>query len=133
MGLGRHGRLARRGGVSGAPDRRSTARGGPRRHMSLAERVVRLEAVSKRFKLYSSARDRLLDLAHVPPARRFRECYALRDVTCDVQRGECLGIIGPNGAGKSTLLKILTGVLQPTSGRLELQGRVLSLLELGSD
>jgi ABC-type polysaccharide/polyol phosphate transport system ATPase subunit len=94
--------------------------------------LVRLHDVSKRFKLYDGTWSRLLDWLHLPPRPRYREFWALRDVSCEVRRGECVGIIGPNGAGKSTLLKLLTGSLYPTSGQLEVHGTVLSLLELGT-
>ena len=58
--------------------------------------------------------------------------WALKDVSFDVQQGDILGVIGPNGAGKSTLLKILTGITEPTEGRVWLKGRVASLLEVGT-
>jgi ABC-type polysaccharide/polyol phosphate transport system ATPase subunit len=61
-----------------------------------------------------------------------QDFWALRNISFQLKKGDCLGIIGPNGSGKSTLLKILTRSLYPTSGIFQIQGRVLSLLELGT-
>ncbi len=63
---------------------------------------------------------------------RTRELWALRDVDLDVRRGETLGVVGPNGSGKSTLLKLIAGIFAPSTGRLEVAGRVGSLIEIGA-
>ena len=61
-----------------------------------------------------------------------QELWALRDVSFSVQEGEALGIIGPNGSGKSTVLKLISRILEPTRGRIRVQGKVAALLELGA-
>jgi ABC-type polysaccharide/polyol phosphate transport system ATPase subunit len=99
---------------------------------AVSEVVVSVRDLSKRFKLYRGPWDRLLEWASLGYRRRHEEFWALRDVTFEVRRGECLGVIGVNGAGKTTLLKILSRALYPTGGSFEVRGRLVSLLELGT-
>jgi ABC-type polysaccharide/polyol phosphate transport system ATPase subunit len=87
--------------------------------------------VSKMYPIYEKARHQLMDL-FLPGGPRCKEFWALRDVNLEIARGTTVGIIGANGAGKSTLLKVLTGISQPTTGEVQVNGRVASLLELGA-
>jgi ABC-type polysaccharide/polyol phosphate transport system ATPase subunit len=106
--------------------------GGELQDADVSRVVVSVRDLSKRFRLYRSPGDRLLEWASLGYLQRHEEFWALRDVNFQVRRGECLGIIGVNGAGKSTLLKILSRALYPTAGSFEVQGRLVSLLELGT-
>ena len=92
--------------------------------------AITAENVSKAYRMYSKPIHRLWDL--VTSGKRYTEFWALRNVYLDIPRGSTVGIIGENGAGKSTLLKVLTGITSPTTGRVQTQGRIASLLELGA-
>ncbi|MBO4902184.1 MAG: ABC transporter ATP-binding protein [Lachnospiraceae bacterium] len=94
--------------------------------------AIRVDHLSKVYKLYDRNRDRLKEALHLGKDIRFREHYALKDVSLSVRTGETVGIIGTNGSGKSTILKIITGVLNPTEGEVEINGRISALLELGA-
>jgi len=94
--------------------------------------VVTVDNLSKKFKVYKKPRHRLLEWATFGTVKRHEDFWALRNISFRLKKGESLGIVGPNGAGKSTLLKILTGALSPTTGSCVINGRVVSLLELGT-
>lgn len=97
------------------------------------EAAVSVRDVSKRYLLYDLPQDRLKQSLFWRLGKNYtREFWALRDVSFDVRRGETVGIIGRNGSGKTTLLQIIAGTLQPTTGQVQVKGRVAALLELGS-
>ncbi|HEX4053988.1 MAG TPA: ABC transporter ATP-binding protein [Tepidisphaeraceae bacterium] len=94
--------------------------------------AVRVTGLGKRFRIYSSPWDRVAEWISLNKIRRHTDFWALRGIDFSVRHGESVGIIGVNGSGKSTLLRLLTGCLHPTEGHYTIQGRVLSLLELGT-
>ncbi|OBQ05014.1 MAG: hypothetical protein AN482_17290 [Anabaena sp. LE011-02] len=97
----------------------------------MSDSIISVRNLSKSYRLYSKPADRLKELLF--PWRTYHSSFfALQDISFDLQQNEHLGIIGMNGAGKSTLLQILAGVLTPTSGTVEINGRVSALLELGA-
>lgn len=102
---------------------------------------IRLESISKCYRIFQNPQDRfkqaLLDRFQGVIGRKnasplYREHWALRDVSFELQPGEAVGILGRNGAGKSTLLQVIVGTLEPTAGSVQTTGRITALLELGS-
>jgi ABC-type polysaccharide/polyol phosphate transport system ATPase subunit len=93
--------------------------------------LVLVQNVSKLYRLYRRPVDRLHEM--LPRSKpRHTDFWALRDISFTVEKGEMLGLVGPNGCGKSTLLQIVSGILQPTTGRIVTHGRIAALLELGA-
>ena len=96
---------------------------------NIAIRVTDLEKV---YKLYNKPSDRVKEALGFGRKKRHTVHHALNGINLTIKRGETVGIIGTNGSGKSTILKIITGVLNPTSGEVEVNGRISALLELGA-
>ena len=98
----------------------------------MSDIAIKVENLTKVYRLYRKPSDRLRDAMHMLRKDLYTEKRALDKVSLTVKRGETVGIIGTNGSGKSTLLKIITGVLNPTEGTVEVNGHVSALLELGA-
>ena len=92
--------------------------------------AIKISDISKVYKLYANPMDRLKEALKISKKVKYEEYYALNHVSFDVKKGETVGLIGTNGAGKSTLLKVVTGVLTPTTGQVEVDGKISALLEL---
>ena len=97
-----------------------------------SEVVLKVENVGKRYEIYEAPHHRLLQTLLRGRKQFYKEFWALKDISFEVKKGECLGIIGRNGSGKSTLLQIIAGTLAPTTGSVSVNGKVAALLELGS-
>jgi lipopolysaccharide transport system ATP-binding protein len=95
------------------------------------EIAISLKNVSKSYKRYARPVDRLKELL-LPGKTYAQEFWALQEINLEIPKGETVGIIGQNGSGKSTLLQIIAGTLTPTTGEVQVNGRVSALLELGS-
>lgn len=94
------------------------------------EEVLRVRNLTKIFKIYKSPKDILKEWI---TGRTYHSKFkAIDNVSFSIRKGEFVSIIGPNGAGKSTLLKLISGTLKPTSGEIEVNGKVVSILELGT-
>jgi lipopolysaccharide transport system ATP-binding protein len=94
--------------------------------------ILRARNLSKSYRIYGSPRDRVVESLWRGRKKLHHELRALADVSLDIDRGETVGVIGRNGAGKSTFLQLVTGTVQPTSGSIEVYGRIAALLELGA-
>ena len=94
--------------------------------------AIAVRDVTKIYRLYDKPIDRLKESVSLSHKNYHRDFYALNHLSFEVEKGQTVGIIGTNGSGKSTILKIITGVLTPTSGQVEVEGKISALLELGA-
>lgn len=97
-----------------------------------SEPILVAEHLTKIYQVYKKPEDRLKQIFSFGMGRHYSEYAALRDVSFEIQRGECVGIVGRNGAGKSTLLQLICGTTHPTSGRVQSEAKIAALLELGA-
>jgi ABC-type polysaccharide/polyol phosphate transport system ATPase subunit len=94
--------------------------------------AIQVKNVTKVYHLYDKSQDRFKEVLHPFRKSYHHDFFAINDISFEIKKGETVGIIGKNGAGKSTLLKMITGVLTPTSGDIQVNGKIASLLELGA-
>lgn len=94
--------------------------------------IINVDNVTKIYAMYDNTIDRLKESISLTHKIYHRDFYALNNISFSVEKGETVGIVGTNGSGKSTILKIITGVLKPTKGTVEVKGRISALLELGA-
>jgi len=97
-----------------------------------SEIVIQVNNVSKRYEIYETSHHRIYQILSLGLMKFHKTFWSLQNISFEVARGECLGIIGRNGSGKSTLLQILAGTTIPTSGEVEVRGKVAAMLQLGS-
>jgi lipopolysaccharide transport system ATP-binding protein len=99
----------------------------------MSDVAIKVENLSKQYRIGTNAHSTLRDtLSNLISKKKSEEFWALRDINFEIKKGEAIGIIGRNGAGKSTLLKILSKITRPTTGRIEINGRLSALLEVGT-
>lgn len=98
----------------------------------MSKTAIKVDHITKIYAMYKNPKDRIKEAFSVTKRKYHDDFYALRDVSFEVEEGECFGIIGKNGSGKSTLLKIMTGVLTQSDGDVQINGHVSALLELGA-
>lgn len=97
----------------------------------MEKNVIEIKNLVKEYKMFNRKQDRLIETIF-PAIKKHTNFKAINDFNLTLKKGEVLGILGQNGAGKSTILKIITGVVAPTSGEIKVNGKISSLLELGT-
>jgi lipopolysaccharide transport system ATP-binding protein len=98
----------------------------------MMDHIVEAKNLGKRYNLFDHPIDQVKEFLTFGKKRYHQEFWALKDISFNIKKGESFGVIGENGAGKSTLLKIITGVTKPTTGNVEILGKVGALLDLGT-
>ena len=94
--------------------------------------AIKAQGLTKHYCVYQSPFDRLKEVLTFNQKKYHREYTALNNINLKIEKGKTIGVLGPNGAGKSTLLKILAGIITPSGGGLEVNGKVSSIIELGT-
>jgi ABC-type polysaccharide/polyol phosphate transport system ATPase subunit len=94
--------------------------------------AISLRGIGKKYRISPSRSSRLGEILSFGKAKRSHEFWALQDINLDVEPGTTLGVVGRNGAGKSTLMSIISGVLQPTTGEVEVRGRLSAIFGIGT-
>ncbi len=94
--------------------------------------AVRADNLGKCYQIYEKPADRLKQSLWRGKKCFYKEFWAVRNLSFEIAKGETVGIIGANGSGKSTLLQMICGILNPSTGSLEIDGRIAALLELGA-
>ena len=92
--------------------------------------AIKIDNISKTYRIYKKPFQRVIDL--ILNEKNYTEYKALQNIDVEIEKGEAVGVLGKNGAGKSTLLKIITGVVKPTSGNVDIKGKISAILELNS-
>lgn len=98
----------------------------------MSRNAIEVNDVTKVYRLYDKPIDRLKESLSLTHKEYHRDFFALNRLSFAVERGQTVGIIGTNGSGKSTILKIITGVVTPTTGTVQVDGKISALLELGA-
>ncbi|MBX8539428.1 ABC transporter ATP-binding protein [Pseudomonas cichorii] len=99
----------------------------------MSEPIIELASIAKMYRIFRSPRHRMIEALGFPVGRSsYDEFWAVRNMSLTIRPGERVGLVGRNGAGKSTLLKLIAGLIQPTSGTVNVHGKVQALMELGT-
>ena len=98
----------------------------------MADTVIKFKNVTKEFSKLSQKTFKEFIPALFRGEKTTDKFIALEDISFEIKKGETVGIIGPNGSGKSTILKLIAGVMSPTSGKIEVEGKISPLIELGA-